>query len=166
MRYPIEFSIDEIEEGNPDAGYTLMMRVMGFSEVELQTGYPAIGSALQALRDCLTTPAPDLAYLEDSIGRVGETIDRVTNLEEAMTVVGGRLNEAEEKLEGIASPTLTRMEAQPGAGLLPIRRGATTPQAVQPHRPAPAIRRRVAEEDMVPHQPVNAGAFVPGRGEV
>lgn len=103
----------------------------------LQRGYSTPKHALGALFECLSFAPPDLSTYDEGLANLSGLMDRTRDLEDAMTAVGGRLNEAEERLEGMAGPA-----APATSRLLPPRAGSPrVPAAGQPVAPVPSIRQ-------------------------
>lgn len=167
MSHHITFVVQELEAGKPELGYELILisyTADGFPiKLVLQSGYRTIPQAMQALLECLTTAPPDLAAIEETVARIPNLIDDVAAINEAIGMLGGRLNTAEEILESLPH------QARPATGspLLPSRTGGgigtrfSQESGVIPPAAPPPIRRPRAE---IPHQP-SGGAFVPGQGD-
>lgn len=103
----------------------------------LQRGYASPKHALAALLECLTFSPPDLSTYDEGLAYLSGLLDRTGDLESAITSVGGRLNDVEEKVEAMAGPVPA------GRQLLPPRvapAGQPTAPA-QPQNANPQIRR-------------------------
>lgn len=163
VQHKVEFVIivEEVEGAPVPDTYALGMGLVydGDTHVDhasievLQRGYSSPKHALGALRECLTFAPPDLSTYDEGLANLSGLLDRTRDLEEAMTSVGGRLNEAEERLDGMAGP------AAPAASrLLPPRQG-NAPAARAAAAPVPSIRQARPAVRTV----VNAGHGAGGR---
>lgn len=110
--------------------------------VVLQRGYATPRHALAALVECLTFAPPDMTAIDEGLSAVNGLLDRTNDVEQAITQLGERLNNAEDFIESQMTPA-------PAGGnrLLPPRPGATEAAvnlSRQPARsvaPQPPIRR-------------------------
>lgn len=108
----------------------------------LQRGFSTPRHALAALLECLTFAPPDMTAMEEGLSAISGLMDRVTDIEGAITQLGERLNAAEDTVEALQGP------AKPaGNRLLPPRPGATAAAVDAANRPPassqpqPSIRR-------------------------
>lgn len=121
-------------------------------EVVLQRGYSSPAHALGALIECLSFAPPDLSSYDEGLANLSGLMDRTRDLEEAITAVGSRLNDAEEKLEGMAVPAAPVISR-----LLPPRAGAPAqPRAAV--APVPSIRQQPPRRTVI-----NAGHGAGGK---
>lgn len=104
------------------------------STIIMQRGFSTPRAVLQALVECLTFAPPDMTAMEEGLSAVNGLIDRVTDIEQAITTLGERLNAAEDMLEQLQGP------AQPAGGsrLLPPRPNTTAAAVARAGQPAKA----------------------------
>lgn len=137
----MECLIQVVIVGDDTQGYTLGMRVEGSEGViELQTGYVSPAQALEALVIGLTTappPPPDLTPYDEGLIKLSEIATTQEEIADAITTLGGRMNEVEDRLDG-KGPVASA--GSPRRSLLPGREVAAPPQTTT--RPGPPPLRR------------------------
>lgn len=153
----MEIKIEVLAEG-PES-YALCVSLDGEAPLVLQKGYHSEKQATAALVEALTFAPPDMSALEEAMGQVGQLLDAVHNLNEAMTAVGDRLNTIEDRMDDLEKAGVPMV---PGNALLrpraAARAQANSPAPAPRAQPAP-IRRPVQH---IPHIPTG-GPFRPGQ---
>lgn len=130
MSFPIVIEVRH----NPGQGDFALCLVSGEHVLELQSGFVSELEAMQALVECLTyapPPPPDFSHLEAAAGELGQIKDDVQSLNEAMNLVGERLDVLESGRAPAAAPA-----ARVAAPVMP------PPPA---ERQRPTIRRGIPE---------------------
>lgn len=146
------------------AGYSLGLAI-GDLCVEIQDGYASPKDALHALVETLTfapPPPPDLTVYDEALGKVGQLMDGVRDLNEGIELLAKRVEEVEGKVAAgaagaaVVEDTAIGRSAKPAASMseLPLRPPAGAPAP-------PSIRRRPA----APHRPAGGVFRMGGDGE-
>jgi hypothetical protein len=134
---------------------------------ELQTGYADPGAALDAYMDALTyaaPPPPDMGIYDIGLTRVGQLVDQMGDVTEAIPQIVQRLEDAEEAIKAGVGPATTA----PVKRINPLLAGkdAAAVHAAQPKpptRPPPPAIRRVPADAAVRVHGSYAGGPMAGR---
>lgn len=138
-----------IEEGLT-GGFSLVLRLGDDLHIGVQEGYATERDALVAFIEALTyaaPPPPDLAPYEAGLLALSELATGQEDIGSAITTLGSRMNDVEDKLEALDGPT--QPAQTPGRrSLLPgreVARGPVEPLAT-PKQGPPPLRRPMTKD--------------------